>query len=114
MGLLEFSHFRPDSCSQSRRADQWDDLVGRATGETTEATAERSTFPTFEPRYGTKGFRKAIVLATQLLWTIRRIEDGDYGRARVVEAIPEARLDAIPYAAGCVRCALQQEECDQT
>src|SRR5271165_624044 len=46
---------------------------------------------------------------------IRRIEDGDYGRCeKCGEAIPKNRLDAIPYAADCVRCALQQEECDQT
>ena len=42
---------------------------------------------------------------------IQRIEDGDYGRCeKCGEAIPENRLDAIPYAADCVQCALQQEE----
>ncbi len=42
---------------------------------------------------------------------IRRIEDGGYGRCeKCGEAIPKNRLDAIPYAADCVRCALQQEE----
>jgi RNA polymerase-binding transcription factor DksA len=41
---------------------------------------------------------------------IQRIEDGDYGRcAKCGEAIPKNRLDAIPYAEDCARCALQQE-----
>ena len=42
---------------------------------------------------------------------IQRIEDGGYGRCKKCgEAIPKNRLDAIPYAADCVRCASQQEE----
>ena len=45
---------------------------------------------------------------------IRRIEDGDYGRCeKCGEAIPKNRLDAIPYAADCVRCALKKEERNQ-
>jgi RNA polymerase-binding protein DksA len=42
---------------------------------------------------------------------IQRIEGGDYGRCeKCGEAIPKNRLDAIPYAADCVRCASEQEE----
>ena len=42
---------------------------------------------------------------------IQRIEDGSYGRCgQCGEQIPKSRLDAIPYAADCVRCASQQEE----
>ncbi len=45
---------------------------------------------------------------------IRRTEDGDYGRCeKCGEAIPKNRLDAIPYAADCVRCALKKEERNQ-
>jgi len=41
---------------------------------------------------------------------IQRIEDGDYGRCeKCSEVIPKNRLDAIPYATDCVRCASQQE-----
>ena len=41
---------------------------------------------------------------------IQRIENGDYGWCeKCGEAIPKNRLDAIPYAADCVRCALQEE-----
>jgi len=42
---------------------------------------------------------------------IHRIEDGGYGRCEDCgEEIPRPRLDAIPYAAECVRCASDQEE----
>ena len=42
---------------------------------------------------------------------IHRIEDGGYGRCEECgEQIPKSRLDAIPYAADCVRCASEQEE----
>ena len=41
---------------------------------------------------------------------IHRIEDGGYGRCEECgEPIPKLRLDAIPYAAECERCASQQE-----
>jgi DnaK suppressor protein len=42
---------------------------------------------------------------------IYRIEDGDYGWCEGCgEEIPKSRLDAIPYAAECVRCATNEEE----
>ena len=42
---------------------------------------------------------------------IHRIEDGGYGRCeKCGEQIPKSRLDAIPYAAECVRCAANEEE----
>ena len=42
---------------------------------------------------------------------IHRIENGDYGWCeKCGEAIPKNRLDAIPYAADCERCASQEEE----
>ncbi len=51
----------------------------------------------------------------QIEAAIGRIEDGGYGRCEECGGkIPKSRLDAIPYAADCVRCASQQEECDQT
>ena len=41
---------------------------------------------------------------------IQRIENGGYGRCKECgEQIPENRLDAVPYAAECERCASQQE-----
>ena len=46
----------------------------------------------------------------QIEAAIERIEDGSYGRCGECGAkIPKSRLEAIPYAAQCVRCAAQQE-----
>ena len=46
----------------------------------------------------------------QIEAALQRIEDGTYGRCEECgEAIPKNRLDAIPYAADCVRCASQAE-----
>ncbi len=47
----------------------------------------------------------------QIEAALQRIEDGGYGRCEGCgEQIPETRLDAIPYAAECERCASQQEQ----
>jgi DnaK suppressor protein len=41
---------------------------------------------------------------------LSRIENGDYGKCMGCDSIiPKMRLNAIPYAAMCVRCAEQQE-----
>ena len=46
----------------------------------------------------------------QIEAAIQRIEDGSYGRCEACgEPIPKTRLDAIPYAAECVRCASLRE-----
>jgi len=47
----------------------------------------------------------------QIDGALKRIEDGSYGRCGECDGkIPRSRLDAIPYAANCVRCASQREE----
>jgi DnaK suppressor protein len=47
----------------------------------------------------------------QIEAAIERIEGGNYGLCETCgEHIPKRRLDAIPYTAQCVQCALQQEE----
>ena len=47
----------------------------------------------------------------QIEAAIQRIEDGGYSRCEECgEQIPKNRLDAIPYAADCERCAAQQEK----
>jgi DnaK suppressor protein len=47
----------------------------------------------------------------QIEAAIQRIEDGSYGRCQTCGLkISESRLKAIPYAALCIHCALQQEE----
>ena len=47
----------------------------------------------------------------QIEAALQRIEDGSYGQCEECGAkIPKSRLEAIPYAAQCVRCASQQED----
>jgi DnaK suppressor protein len=47
----------------------------------------------------------------QIEAAIERIEEGSYGQCETCSVqIPKARLEAIPFAARCVRCASQQEE----
>jgi DnaK suppressor protein len=47
----------------------------------------------------------------QIQAAIERIDDGSYGLCGDCgKAIPKARLEAIPYASQCVRCASQGEE----
>ena len=42
---------------------------------------------------------------------LQRFDGDGYGRCEECgEQIPKTRLDAIPYAADCVGCALQEEE----
>jgi DnaK suppressor protein len=47
----------------------------------------------------------------QIEAAIKRGEEGSYGRCEECgRKIPKTRLEAIPYAAQCVRCALKQEK----
>ena len=47
----------------------------------------------------------------QIEAALKRIEDGSYGQCETCGVkIPKARLEAIPYAAQCVRCASRGEE----
>jgi DnaK suppressor protein len=47
----------------------------------------------------------------QIEAAIERIENGSYGECETCGGkIPKSRLDAIPYAAQCVRCASQKED----
>jgi DnaK suppressor protein len=47
----------------------------------------------------------------QIEAAIKRIEDGSFGHCETCGGkIPKSRLEAIPYAAQCVRCASQREE----
>ena len=46
----------------------------------------------------------------QIEEALGRIEDGSYGRCADCNAeIPDARLEAVPYAPCCVRCATRRE-----
>jgi DnaK suppressor protein len=48
---------------------------------------------------------------TQIETSLERIEEGTYGQCEECGVkIPKTRLNAIPYANLCVRCAQQQEQ----
>ena len=69
---------------------------------------------------GTEAFEQELTLnllgnekgvLEQIETALKRIEDGSYGRCGACgKEISKARLEAIPYAALCVKCASQQEE----
>jgi DnaK suppressor protein len=47
----------------------------------------------------------------QIEAAIERIDNGSYGECESCGVkIPKSRLEAIPYAAQCIKCASQQEE----
>ncbi len=47
----------------------------------------------------------------QIKAALKRIEEGGYGRCKGCgKEIPEARLEAIPYAARCVKCTSREEK----
>jgi DnaK suppressor protein len=47
----------------------------------------------------------------QIETSLERIEEGTYGQCEECGVkIPKSRLNAIPYATLCVRCAEQQEQ----
>ena len=82
--------------------------------------ARTTSMPNHMAELGSGSFDQELTLSLlgnendaldQIEAAIERIEDGTYGRCEECgKAIPKSRLDAIPYAAQCVRCASQREE----
>lgn len=80
---------------------------------------ERARMPSEMADVGTDAFEQELTLGLlgneeevlqQIDAALLRIENGSYGRCEECgRAITKARLDAIPYAALCVRCASQKE-----
>jgi DnaK suppressor protein len=78
-----------------------------------------NSMPTDMAEVGTGNFDQEFTLSllgsekdalNQIETAIRRIEDGSYGRCEECgRKIPKARLEALPYAAQCVRCASEEE-----
>ncbi|MGA2259307.1 MAG: TraR/DksA family transcriptional regulator [Thermoguttaceae bacterium] len=68
---------------------------------------------------GTEAFEQELTLnllgndkgvLEQIEAALKRIENGSFGRCEGCgKEIPKARLEAIPYAALCVKCASRQE-----
>ena len=79
-----------------------------------------TTMPTHMAELGSGNFAQELTLSLlgsendtldQIEAAIERIEDGSYGQCEECGGkIPKPRLEAIPYAALCVKCASQQEE----
>jgi RNA polymerase-binding transcription factor DksA len=76
--------------------------------------------PTHMAELGSGNFDRELTLSLlgseqnaldQIEAAMERIEDGRYGRCQACGArIPQSRLKAIPYAALCVQCAIEEEE----
>ena len=81
---------------------------------------ETTSMPNHMAELGSGNFAQEFTLSLlesendaldQIEAAIERIEDGSYGQCKECGGkIPKSRLEAIPYAALCVRCASQQEE----
>jgi RNA polymerase-binding protein DksA len=79
-----------------------------------------TSMPIDQAELGTGNFDQELTLSLlgsendalgQIDAALKRIEDGSYGRCETCGVkIPESRLEAIPYAALCIQCALRQEE----
>jgi DnaK suppressor protein len=79
-----------------------------------------ASIPTDEAEIGSGNYDQQLTLSLlgsekdaleQIEAAIERIGTGSFGRcAECGVKIPEARLEAIPYAALCIRCASQREQ----
>ena len=85
-----------------------------------EANGDLSSMPIHMADIGSDNFEQEFTLSLmaneegtlgQIETSLERIEDGTYGKCEECGAkIPKTRLNAIPYAALCVKCAQQMEE----
>jgi DnaK suppressor protein len=83
-----------------------------------------TSMPTDMAELGSGNFDQELTLSLldserdaleQIEAAIERIEDGSYGRCQTCGMrIRKSRLQAIPYAAQCVRCASEQEDMPTT
>ena len=84
-----------------------------------EAKGDLSRMPIHMADFGTDAFEQEFTLGLmeneeetlrQIEASLERIEDGTYGDCEECGTkIPKARLEAIPYAALCVKCASESE-----
>jgi DnaK suppressor protein len=85
-----------------------------------EANGDLSSMPIHMADIGSDNFEQEFTLSlmesdggtlTQIETSLERIEEGTYGQCEECGLkIPKSRLNAIPYATLCVRCAEQQEQ----
>jgi DnaK suppressor protein len=84
-----------------------------------EANGDLSSMPIHMADIGSDNYEQEFTLSliesdggtlTQIETSLERIEEGTYGQCEECGAkIPKSRLNAIPYATLCVRCAELQE-----
>ena len=100
-------------------------LRARLRGDVSQMTdnglmqAKTTSMPNHMAELGSGNFDQELTLSllggernalAQIEAAIKRIEDGSYGRCEECgRKIPKTRLEAIPYAAQCVRCASEEE-----
>jgi DnaK suppressor protein len=85
-----------------------------------EANGDLSSMPIHMADIGSDNFEQEFTLSLmendggtleQIETSLERIEEGSYGHCDDCGVkIPKSRLNAIPYAVLCVRCAEQQEQ----
>lgn len=85
-----------------------------------EANGDLSSMPIHMADIGSDNFEQEFTLSLmqseegtlgQIEASLERIEDGTYGQCEECGSrIPKTRLNAIPYAILCVKCAQQQEQ----
>ena len=85
-----------------------------------EANGDLSSMPIHMADIGSDNFEQEFTLSLMandegtlghIESSLERIEDGTYGQCEECGVkIPKARLNAIPYAAFCVKCAEQMEK----
>jgi RNA polymerase-binding protein DksA len=85
-----------------------------------EANGDLSSMPIHMADIGSDNFEQEFTLSLmeseggtleQIEAALERIEDGDYGDCEECGArIPKTRLNALPYATMCVKCASRLEE----
>lgn len=100
------------------RANLQGDMT-KVEGDALDDHSRSTSIPTDMEEIGSENAEQEITLSLlgsdeaildQIEAAIERIEGGSYGRCTTCgEKIPKNRLDAIPYAANCMKCASQQE-----
>ena len=101
------------------RGDVSDMADGALNSSRAEANGDLSRMPIHMADLGTDNFEREFTLSLmeseedtlgRIEASLERIEDGTYGDCGECGAkIPKARLNAIPYATLCVKCASQSE-----
>ncbi len=84
-----------------------------------EANGDLSSMPIHMADIGSDNFEQEFTLSLmenegealeKIESALERLEEGSYGKCEECGAkIPKSRLNAIPYATHCVKCASQQE-----